>query len=124
MSPLRLVRLEARTISDHDLSVSHSGAGFGCGFSRATPPVSRKRHTASSIEPLQHEQTHASSRLKLEGVGAVAHLPNMTDRRCLDRYNQAKSFTNITATEFSDRLLTFSHSLSTEDASGESEGEE
>ena len=28
--------------------MSHSGAGLGCGFSRATPPVSRNLHTLSS----------------------------------------------------------------------------
>jgi len=40
---------DARTISDHDLSESQSGAGFEYGLFNATPPVSRKRHTLSSI---------------------------------------------------------------------------
>lgn len=51
--PLRDVRLEALTHSPQAFSVSHSGAGLGWGFSRATPPVSRKRHTSSSTRPLQ-----------------------------------------------------------------------
>lgn len=41
-----------RTISDHDLSVSQCGAGFGYGFSRPTPPVSKNLQTSSSISPL------------------------------------------------------------------------
>lgn len=41
--------LLALTISDHDLSVSQSGAGFGCRFSRATPPVKKKIKASSLI---------------------------------------------------------------------------
>ena len=44
------------TNSAHDLSESHSDAGFGCGFSRATPPVSRNLQWLSSISPLENQE--------------------------------------------------------------------
>lgn len=46
-------RLLALTISDQDLSVNHSGAGLGKGFSKATPPVNKKVQTSSTISPLK-----------------------------------------------------------------------
>ena len=49
-------KLEARTISDQDFSVNHSGAGLGLGLSKATPPVNRKRQTSSSILPLENKK--------------------------------------------------------------------
>ena len=49
--PSKTVTLERRTISPQDLSVSQAGAGFGCGFSAAVPPVSRKNHSLGSISP-------------------------------------------------------------------------
>lgn len=55
LNPSSNGKLEAFTISDHDLSVSHSGAGLGYGLSKATPPVSRKCHTSSSTSFLQKE---------------------------------------------------------------------
>ena len=51
--PLNEGRAEQRTISAQDLSVSQSEAGFGNLFSRATPPVSKNRHSCSSILPLE-----------------------------------------------------------------------
>ena len=45
MSPFRLGKSDARTISDHDFSLSHSEHGFGCGLLNASPPVNRNRHT-------------------------------------------------------------------------------
>ena len=57
-NPLRFGRLEALTISPQDLSPSHSGAGLGWGFSRATPPVNRKRHTSSSTRSLMGKVTN------------------------------------------------------------------
>ena len=51
-NPLKLARLVALTISDHALSVSQVGAGFGCGLSKPTPPVNKNLHTVSSIKPL------------------------------------------------------------------------
>ena len=52
MKPVRCGSSDARTISDHDLSVIQSGAGFECGFSSATPPVSINRQTWSSTSLL------------------------------------------------------------------------
>jgi len=51
---------EARTISDHALSVIQSGAGLGCGFCSATPPVNRNLQTWSSTSFLNshHQQWH------------------------------------------------------------------
>lgn len=56
MKPLKGGRSEALTISPHDLSGSQSAAGLGKGFSRATPPVSKKRQSRSLISPLQKSQ--------------------------------------------------------------------
>ena len=53
IKPLNAGRSEHLTISAHDLSLSHSGAGFKYGLSNATPPVSKNRHSLSSIVPLQ-----------------------------------------------------------------------
>lgn len=50
--PLKFGSREALTISPHDLSLNQSGAGLACGFSKATPPVNRKRHIVSSTRPL------------------------------------------------------------------------
>lgn len=52
MKPWNAGKSQQRTISAHDLSVSQSVAGLGKGFSKATPPVSRNRHSRSSILPL------------------------------------------------------------------------
>lgn len=49
---------EHRTISAQDLSVNQSDAGFGNLFSRATPPVNKKRHSCSSILPLKIQPTN------------------------------------------------------------------
>lgn len=37
----------ALTISDQDFSVNQVGAGFGCGFERATPPVKKNTNKSS-----------------------------------------------------------------------------
>ena len=54
MKPLNAERSEHLTISAHDLSLSQCEAGFGNGFSRATPPVSKNLHSWSSICPLEY----------------------------------------------------------------------
>jgi hypothetical protein len=53
INPLNAGRSEHLTISDHDFSDNQAGAGFGKGFSKATPPVSKNRHSKSSIVPLK-----------------------------------------------------------------------
>jgi hypothetical protein len=44
-----VVKSDARTISDQDLSDNQSGAGFGYEFSDPVPPVRRNVHSSSSI---------------------------------------------------------------------------
>lgn len=60
--PLILGRSDALTISPQDFSLSQWGNGLEWGFSSATPPVNRNRHTCSSTSPLQLMlyQYHAS----------------------------------------------------------------
>lgn len=58
MKPLKAGISEQRTISAQDLSDSQVGAGFGKGFSKATPPVSKNRHSWSSSSPLKYVGTY------------------------------------------------------------------
>ena len=53
IKPWKAGRSDARTISAHDLSGNHRGAGFANGFSKATPPVNKNLHSWSSIFPLK-----------------------------------------------------------------------
>lgn len=54
--PLKAGNAEHRTISAQDLSVNQPEAGFGNLFSSATPPVSKNRHSCSSILPLRKQR--------------------------------------------------------------------
>lgn len=60
--PSKAGSCEQRTISAHDLSVSQLEAGLGKGFSRATPPVSRNRHSWSLTSPLNTGRNMSVSR--------------------------------------------------------------
>ena len=64
MKPSSARSCDARTISDHDLSESHCGAGLGCGLYSATPPVNRKRHTLSSTLCLHHTHTQVGQQVQ------------------------------------------------------------
>ena len=70
--PLKDGSAEQRTISAQDFSVNQSEAGFGNLFSRATPPVSRNRHSCSSILPLQLKENDMLQRFFL---GPISKCP-------------------------------------------------
>lgn len=66
--PLNDGNAEQRTISAQDLSVNQSEAGFGNLFSSATPPVSKNRHSCSSILPLRKKRRKRIFQQQLEHI--------------------------------------------------------